>query len=139
MENTSIGTLLNELKALKIQESKIKARETQIISEIEALNRESKGIETIDKKRSTTDGEAKVSVNGISQGDRVVIKNKVTKPATCVDKNWTKERERIATVTRVSKDQIHFVTDNGTRTWRAPNNLVRLQEKEQDIDDECHR
>lgn len=66
-------------------------------------------------------------INGIAVGDRVRVKNKVKKPATWISETpWSANKERIATVTRVTPLQIHFVTDNGTRTWRAPNNLEKL-------------
>jgi hypothetical protein len=39
---------------------------------------------------------------------------------------WEEDRERTATITRVTPNQIHFVTDNGTRTWRAHRNVRRI-------------
>jgi hypothetical protein len=39
MEDVQLVLLTNELKALKIQEVKIKIREEQIISKIEAINK----------------------------------------------------------------------------------------------------
>ena len=65
-----------------------------------------------------------------------MIRNKVIKPTTCTDTAWTKEKERIATVTFVSEKQIHFITDNGTRTWRGPNNLSKLASEK--TEDECY-
>jgi hypothetical protein len=66
-------------------------------------------------------------VNGIAVGDTVRVKNKVKKPATWIGNvPWSASKERIATVTRVTPRQIHFVTGNGTNTWRAPNNLEKL-------------
>lgn len=77
---------------------------------------------------SATGNPTNPSVNGLRKGDRVRIKNKVIKPATWpVERPWIKEEARRATITRVTRDQIHFVTDNGTRTWRAPNNLERIE------------
>ena len=66
-------------------------------------------------------------VNGIRRGDRVKIKNKFNKPATWpAERRWDKEEAKLATVTKVTREQVHFTTDNGVRTWRAPNNLERI-------------
>jgi len=109
-----IEDLIEELRALRV-------RETVIIEQIEAANRvrtRRTGQHTINRQP--------VAVNAIREGDRVRITNKVRKPATA-GPSWTEHQERVATVTRVTAEQIHIVTDNGTRTWRAPNNL-RKQE-----------
>ena len=142
MDNATLATLINELKALKIQESELKTRESQIILQIEAINSTGNTAttenHTVASTRQETTHTTPLTVNGISQGDRVTIKNKIRRPATCSDETkWTKEKERVATVTRVTKDQIHFVTDNGTRTWRAPNNLSKLNNEA--ANDERHR
>ena len=142
MDNATLATLINELKALKIQESELKTRESQIILQIEAINSTENTAttenHTVASTRQKTTRTTPLTVNGISQGDRVTIKNKIRRPATCSDETkWTKEKERVATVTRVTKDQIHFVTDNGTRTWRAPNNLSKLNNEA--ANDERHR
>jgi hypothetical protein len=133
MDDAKLATLINELKALKVQES-------QIIQQIEAISSsrtDTSGRATTPTRQKTT-RTPPITVNGIGQGDRVIIKNKIHKPAACTDDtNWTKERERVATVTKVTKEQIHFITDNGTRTWRAPNNLSKLP-SEADYD-ERHR
>lgn len=145
MDNATLATLINELKALKIQESELKTRESQIILQIEAINSTGNTDTTEDYTVASTRQQQKatrtttpLTVNGITRGDRVTIKNKIRRPATCTDETeWTKEKERVATVTRVTNDQIHFVTDNGTRTWRAPNNLSKLRNEA--ANDERHR
>jgi alpha/beta superfamily hydrolase len=62
----------------------------------------------------------------IQKGDRVRITNAVNKP-----KNWNREWEQNkaqeATVTHFYRGQVHFITDNGIRTWRAVNNLAKLR------------
>ena len=142
MDNATLATLINELKALKIRESKLKTRESQIILQIEAINSAGDSVNTKDhtaaSKGQETTRTTPLTVNGIRRGDRVTIKNKIRKPATCSNETeWTKEKERIATVTRVTNEQIHFVTDNGTKTWRAPNNLSKLNDEA--ANDERHR
>jgi hypothetical protein len=133
MDDAKLATLINELKALKIQEAQI----IQQIEDISSTRTDTSGRATAPTRQTTT-RTPPITVNGIRQGDRVTIKNKIHKPAVCTDDtNWTKERERVATVTKVTKEQIHFITDNGTRTWRAPNNLSKLPNKADY--DECHR
>ena len=94
--------MIRELKALQL-------RKSVIIAELEEAY------------------SASESVNGIRKGDRVRIKNKVKKPASWTRQiEWDKEKERSATVTKITATQIHFVTDNGVETWRAPNGLKRI-------------
>jgi hypothetical protein len=80
MEDTKLGKLINELKALKIKESEIKVRESQIIWEIKLINKRKQ--RQVTTKTTSHQLQTPLSVNGIKQGDRVVIKNKVIKPAT---------------------------------------------------------
>jgi hypothetical protein len=83
--------------------------------------------QTATQGRSESATDERREINGIAVGDRVRVKNKVKKPATWIsDTPWSANKERIATVTRVTPSQIHYVTDNGTRTWRAPNNLEKV-------------
>ena len=61
-----------------------------------------------------------VTINGFTRGDRVRIKNKVNRPASWpATRAWNKEASKLATVTRVTSEQVHFVADNGVQTWRA--------------------
>jgi hypothetical protein len=110
MEDTRIENLIAELNVLRIR-----------VAHLEA------GQEVLDTQRDV-DIDVNVNVVALRRGDRIRITNRVKKPAT-----WTgasvsdEERERVATVTRVRPKQVHFVTDNGTRTWRAPNNVRRIE------------
>ena len=62
------------------------------------------------------------------RGDLVKIRNIVRKPATWhSDNEWNQEQAQLATVTHNYKGQVHFVTDNGVKTWRAVNNLTRIK------------
>ena len=117
MNENEVGHLIAELKALKI-------RASTIVAQLEAHKQEGPRNEG---NKTSTGNEQEFTVNGLKKGDRVRIKNKVKKPATWPDERpWIKEAARLATITRVTKDQIHFRTDNGTATWRAPNNLERI-------------
>jgi hypothetical protein len=63
----------------------------------------------------------------LQKGDRVYITNTVKEPQFW-NGVWEQGKAQKATVTHFYKGQIHFVTDNGIRTWRAVNNLRRLEE-----------
>jgi hypothetical protein len=63
----------------------------------------------------------------LQKGDRVYITNAVNKPQSWKG-TWEQVKAQRATVTHFYKGQVHFVTDNNIRTWRAVNNLERLEE-----------
>lgn len=116
----NIEELIEELRALRLRETAVIA---EIEGAIEARTRRTTGTISNDNNIGATP-QLEAVVNGIRRGDRVRITNKVRKPATAAP-TWTEQKEREATVTRVTPQQIHIVTDNGTRTWRGPNNLRR--------------
>ena len=117
--DTDINALIVDWDALQI-------RATSIVRRLEAA--EARRTSRPDSTPSNAANARGIAVNGLKVGDRVKIKNKVIKPATWpIERQWIKEEARLATVTKVSREQIHFVTDNGTRTWRAPNNLERVR------------
>ena len=63
-------------------------------------------------------------------GDRIRIKKNLKLPSdwdSTVD--WVQEQAQLATVTRVMKKQVWCVTDNGITTWRAINNIQRIEER----------
>ena len=114
MQDEQVEELITELKALNLQRRAILAQLEEAYSGYEAVE--------------TTSGNFRVPIaNGIVKGDRVRITNKVKRPATWTSQlAWDKERERSATVTRVTPTQVFFITDNGVETWRAPNNLKKI-------------
>ena len=111
MEDIDVQELIAELSALRIRVARLEA----------------------DRDRENAARAAPVAAEAVvfgdlRVGDQVRIRNRVRKPATWPrNTTWSEERERTATVTRVTPEQVHFITDNGTRTWRAPNNLTRLR------------
>ena len=111
MDEPSVGQFIQKLKAVRLEES-------AILAQIERRLHHNAG----GARRPSNEG---MEDSPITCGDRKRIKNKLKRPA---DWNNTIEwvEERRATVTRVLEGQIHFVTDNGVRTWRAPNNVRRL-------------
>lgn len=73
---------------------------------------------------------ARTAANPVfKKGDRVRVKNKLKKPATwSKNDEWIQQQAQKATVTHRYLNQVHFVTDNGVKTWRAENNLENLIE-----------
>jgi hypothetical protein len=114
MEDKDFDELIEELRELKI-------REREIISALDQASRTGRVQTRHETEARPHEGQAQVPY-GFRQGDRVRITNKVRKPATA-GPSWTEARERSAVVTKIVPDQVHILTDNGTRTWRAPNNL----------------
>jgi hypothetical protein len=117
MIDNKIHELIEELKALKLREAEIIE---QLAVENVRRNREARenGARLV---RRTTTG------HGFEQGDRIRITNQVKKPYNWGDDHWNYHEARIATVTFTTPNRIHFVTDNGLTTWRAPRNIERIQ------------
>jgi hypothetical protein len=73
-------------------------------------------------------GATTAASRAFKKGDRIKVRNALKKPATWPrDAIWRKELAQIATVTHLYREQVHFVTDNGVKTWRASNNLELIQ------------
>jgi hypothetical protein len=107
----SIEELIAQLKLIKIQEANIIAR-------IEAAAAHKKD----DDKSETT----RPATTRLTKGDRVRITNRVRKPATWNNETaWDEDKGRLATVTKVTPEQVNIITDNGISTWRAPPNNLR--------------
>jgi hypothetical protein len=102
MDNERAITLLTEeLRALNLRTQRLEA-ELHALQQREALQAD------------------------FAKGDRVYITNRVRRPSSWL-KNWTNdtvENEKRATVTHKIRDRVWLVTDNGTKTWRAPHNLA---------------
>ena len=105
----------DEVRDLIVELRALRTREEAVIERLEeaATRRELAG----GRDTRTATGQRK-----FHEGDRVFIKNKIRRPANS-NRNWTATKERKATVTRVTRGQVHFITDNNTVSWRAPDNL----------------
>jgi hypothetical protein len=114
MTDRAVEDLIEELHSLRIRVSQVEA-------ELSA-QRQARPLEN--EQRVT------LTPIGLSKGDCVRVINHIRRPAvwpsTIVWDEITKEKERNATITHIVKDQVHFITDNGTKTWRAPNNLRKI-------------
>jgi len=117
MEERTFEELIEELRELRI-------RETAVITQLEQVNARAR-TSTLETNTSGSNRTA-VIASGLKRGDRVRIRNKVRRPATA-GPTWSEARERSATVTRVTPDQVYITTDNGTKTWRGPNNLQLIE------------
>ena len=120
--------LIEQLRDLKLQESQIRIRETQIINRLEEINDNRRA--NARANASSTQGNTERDI--FEPGDRVRIKNKykVSGPLTRIKEDG----DRIATVTKTHKDKngiidkVYILTDNGFATWRLPKNLQLLSE-----------
>lgn len=117
MQDKNIEQLIDELQTLRIQQAAIISEIKQAIREETEQNGHN---ERESKTRKTSEHRVRL---GSQEATEFALKNKVKKPATA-GPAWSESRERLATVTKVVRaDLIHIRTDNGTATWRAPNNL----------------
>ena len=130
MENRSAESIISELKALKIHEISL-IKELGQLADTRVRNGERNeydpvtSVTPVIRDRVTSGNRPVTSV--ISIGDRVRIKNRVTKPASWDPRNkWVPSKAKHATVTRFYKGQVHFITDNGRSTWRVVNNLEKI-------------
>lgn len=114
VEDQDIDSLVNELRSLKIR-----------VSQVETELRKRRTQEVVATALPTTSTQP---LGNLTRGDRVRIINKIKQPASWLAR-WDErdiENKRRATVTHTAKDQVWIVTDNGTKTWRASNNLERI-------------
>ena len=112
MSSERLKSLIADLQRLRVEES-------SIIEEIERTERATREDNT--KEQATTADGTTIEI-----GSKVRIKNKVRRPATA-GTTWTEAKERLATVTRFYREQVHVRTENGTDTWRAKNNLELIR------------
>ena len=119
MEDSRIDDLIRELRSLQIQVAQLQAA---------AQHRAQEGGEhRPEEAHQAAPPNHPRHANGFRIGDRVRILNKIKKPATWNNtRQWLEVEARTAVVTSVREDQVFFTTDNGVKTWRAPNNLRRL-------------
>jgi hypothetical protein len=127
MQDKTISDLIEELRRVRIRASVIiEAIEDAVQEAAQREREEQENIVDVDVDKNRIHPAVTVNVLRIRIGDRVRIKNKIQKPATA-GPSWSEARERAATVTKVTPEQVHVITDNGTTTWRAPNNLLLVQ------------
>lgn len=86
---------------------------------LQAATKEPKGVKASQHRFETV----------FRRGTRIVIQNKIRTPVNRKhDPTFNLQRERFGTVTHIIGDQIHFITDNNTPTWRIARNLRIKQE-----------
>lgn len=122
MDEPSLQDLVQELRTLRI-------REAQILDRIEVIATKTPA----EEKEQPPASSAEAATPGFKIGDRIVIQNKVKKPANWSDQHpWLESEHRVATIRDIirlgpTNIQIHFITDGGIETWRAPNNVSLLR------------
>jgi hypothetical protein len=98
-----------------------------LIEQVRALQVRVAQLETAAPEPRTDSATVTAAAPRFKRGDRVLIKNKLKKPATWSNEvTWNEAEAKTATVSHIYKGQVHFVTDNGVKTWRAVNNLKRI-------------
>ena len=119
MEDSRIDDLIRELRSLQLQVAQqLQAAAQHRVQEADEHRREDAQAVPHDLPRHA---------NGFRIGDRVHILNKIKKPANWNNvRQWLEVEAKTAVVTLVRDEQVFFITDNGVKTWRAPNNLRRL-------------
>ena len=133
MQDDTIDALIAEVRALRIRVTQLETERDQRLPESDTTNKfvEASARDLAPNLYPTEPGTSdratpRTTITSFSTGDRVYIKNRVRKPANWPRETaWSEERERHAIVTKIIGDQVHFVTDNGTHTWRAQNNLKK--------------
>jgi hypothetical protein len=119
MEARRAKDIISDLRALK-------AEELSLIEELAALTIDLDGTDIPNGGDRTVSRVSRVT-DTIVVGDRERIKNKLAKPASWNNQfRWVASEAKLATVTRITRNQVHFITDNGVETWRAVNNLERI-------------
>ena len=109
-EEETVDQLIRKLKEIKVQESKI-------LDQLE----EARSRET---RRARQASIVTADPNPFKKGDQVKILNKIRLPKSKQGRPATSD-DRIAVVTDIKGDKVHFIIDNGTKTWRLHKNLQR--------------
>lgn len=127
----TVQELINALKTLRLQEAHITAQLEEAIVERERDNNELNDAVRTGITPGTPPARP-ASNRGFLRGDRIRIRNTVRKPASWDNSiEWVAKDAQTATVTEVLTKglttQVHFVTNNGVKTWRAPNNVHLIE------------
>lgn len=113
MSGDEVQDLIKQLKALDLEEEKRKVQRQQLVARLEEI--------------TSPSGTQPTQQRVFSKGDRVAVLSPVKRPKRAKS-SWTAARERLGTVTDHNKetDQVWYVTDNGTATFRLSKNLKKL-------------
>ena len=118
-----VTRLINKLNDLHIRRRRIDEEEEDTLARLQR------------ELRDTSNREAPPAVAAVVEdpdphlfavGDHVHIENRIRHVAL-----FANPADRAAIVTRVQPHRIEITTYNGYSTWRAPNNLRHLSEREQ--------
>lgn len=137
----TIQELTSAIQSLRIKEADLQVQlEQALLNEYGYEERPTHEASAVKRQERPTPEVSDASrreerTHGFNRGDRVWIRNTVRKPSSW-DNSIVWKEPRYATVTDIQTKnkglvtQIHFRTDNGVVTWRAPNNLQLLEDKQ---------
>lgn len=128
-----IEQLVSEFRTLQVRRTTIEQRQTQIVDQLAAAAREEEAsAEPAPAAPATNNRGPRIRARRPNSdlaaryppGCRVIILNVIRTPrGRTNDPHFNPARERHATVTHVTGQQVWFLTDNGTETWRKGHNL----------------
>jgi hypothetical protein len=126
-DRRTIDNLSELLETLQVRVAQLETAVRQPNTDSKSLQVRVAQLETAAPQPNTNSATVRTATSGFNRGDRVWIKNKLKKPATWSNEvPWKEDEAKTATVSHIYKGQVHFVTDNGVKTWRAVNNLKRI-------------
>jgi carboxylesterase type B len=114
MPTETVDTLLEQLKALRIQESKVLDKIHQARAQ----------------EKQTHQGPNNNEAPAYEYGDRVRIQNAISKPFTRHANTGNQDSTVQYTLTNNNITKVFIQTDNGFNTWRLEKNLRRITHKE---------
>ncbi|MGL4349107.1 MAG: hypothetical protein ACRCT2_00745 [Plesiomonas shigelloides] len=120
----STDELTRQLQQLTLQEATLRTQLTTTTTEIERVRQQ-----ILRHAKNTNE---QTGSRNIQVGDRIRVLNP-TKLRTPQTKQW-RENEQRGTVTGITSDskspldttRYHYITDNGTKTWRKAHNIQLL-------------
>jgi hypothetical protein len=114
MPTETVDTLLEQLKALRIEESKVLEKIHQARAQ----------------EKRTHQGPNDSESLAYEYGDRVRIQNAISKPFTRRANAGDRDSTVQYTLTNNDLTKVFIRTDNGFNTWRLEKNLRRISRKE---------
>ena len=123
MDRNGIDDLIAEFKDLQLRQASLQAQQASVVERISRARAAERTVAT-----ETPVARTRASYLTIQErfpaGSRVIVANTIRRPANRrVDISFDLEREKYGTVTHVTAQRVFFITDNGTKTCRSPNNL----------------
>jgi hypothetical protein len=123
--NDIFTDIIQRLKDLEIARNRLNQEETRLLNRLEVENARRAQVQRVRGPNNNA------PPHTFAVNDRVHITNIVRRPRNWdVETAWDERAAHRATVTSVELERVHFVTDNGISTWRAPQNLRLIERQE---------